>query len=392
MTFKQLAIDTAVVLGVLALAFILWEFHEAVILFIFSLAIAAAARPYVEALARRGVPSVLALILVYVSSILLLAIIFWAVGGTLLHETQTLTDRMALTYEQMWRDWPQGTQFEQMVIQRLPAPDVLYKIFSPAQPNSAINSVLGFTITSATLFGQVATVLMLSIYWSIDRVHFERLWLSLLPVQSRASARDIWRAIERDFGEYIRSQLLQSLAAGVLLGLGFYFIGLQYPVLLAVFAALVWLIPWLGGVLVVLPVAVVGFSQSLGLGIFATVFVIGVLFLLDFLIQPRFMRRAQFSSLLSILLIIALVEPFGLMGFIVAPPLAAAIELIFRYNLQARPVSTEVKSDEQIKVLRERILQIRQAMANSPEPPEPQMNSLVNRLENLLERADQAIG
>ena len=99
-------------------------------------------------------------------------------------------------------------------------------------------------------------------------------------------------AIERDFGEYVRSELLQSILAGVILGLGLWAMGIQYPILLAIFAALAWLIPWLGGVLAIIPVAIAGFSQSIGLGIFATVFALGVLFFLDFLIEPRFIAQA----------------------------------------------------------------------------------------------------
>lgn len=391
MTLKQLAINAAVVLGTLTLAFLIWEFREAVIVFVFSLAIAAAARPYVESLSNRGLPSTVALVLVYVLFVVIVIGIFVLAGNSLITEIQHLTDNLAKTYDAIWTNWPKGTDFQKLIVQRLPPPADLYKSFSPEQSGSTISGLLGFTITSATLIGQILTIFVLSIYWSIDRVHFERLWLSLLKVESRARSRDIWRAIERDFGSYVRSEVLQSILAGVLLGLGLWAMGIQYPSLLAMFAALAWLIPWLGGVLAILPVALVGFSQSMGLGIFATIFAIGILVLLDFLIEPRFLRKRQFSSLLSILLIIALIEPFGLMGFIVAPPLAAALELIFRYNLSAKPVPTSTQSAEQVTELRARILQLRQTIANHPEPPEPQTLSILARLEELVKRTDQEL-
>jgi predicted PurR-regulated permease PerM len=391
MSLKQIALNTAIVLGILTLAFLLWEFREAVIVFFFSLAVAAAARPYVEALSERGIPSGLAIVLVYLLFIIFLGIVFWAVGSPLVNEIQRLLDSLTRTYDQIMSTWPKGSQLQQMIVQQLPPLADLLKFFSPERASAIAQGALGFTLSSVALLAEVFTVLMLSIYWSIDRVHFERLWLSLLPVESRASARDIWRAIERDFGAYVRSEVLQSILAGILLGLGLWAMGVQYPTLLAVFGALVWLVPWLGGALAVLPVALTGLSQGLGIGIIATIFAIAVLILLEFVIEPRFIRRKQFSSLLSTLLIIALAAPFGLLGFFIAPPLAAAIELIFRYNLRTRPLPEEVKSVEEISVLRTRLAHIRETVARLPDPPEPQTLSLLERLDDLVNRSDKAI-
>jgi predicted PurR-regulated permease PerM len=391
MSIKRIAINTAIVLGTLSVLFLIWEFREAVILFGFSLAIAAAARPYVELMADRGIPSALAIVIVYLVFIVSLVALLWAVGSSITHELQQLFDQFTLTYEQMWSMWPKGSQVEKLIIQQLPPPDTLYKSFSPERTGPMLNSLLGITMSWATLLGQFFTILMLGIYWSADRVHFERLWLSVLPVESRARSRDVWRDIERDFGGYVRSELLQSILAGVLLGFGLWAMGVHYPTLLAVFAALAWLIPWLGGVLVLLPVGLTAFSQSWVLGAGATAYAIGVLFFLEFVIQPRIIRRRQFSSLLSILLIIALAEPYGLLGFIVAPPLAAAIELIFRYNLQSRPQTQEARDQKQVSELHARIDRLRQVAEKNAENIEPQTLNLLSRLETLVDKADDVI-
>ncbi len=393
MTLKQLAIHTVVVISTLAITFLVWEFREAVILFIFSLAAAAAARPYVEALLNRGVPRALAIVLVYFLFLALLVAIFWSVSPSLITDFQRLSNNLAAAYDRIWNSWPTGSQVQQWLIQQLPAPADLYKNFSPQRASSMLNSLLGVTSTSVTLLGQFFTVLMLSIYWSIDRVHFERLWLSLLPVDSRARARDIWRNIEHDFGAYMRSEILQSIIAGLLLGIGLRAMGVNYPVLLALFAALAWLIPWFGGLLALLPIVLTALIQSLGLGIFAAVYSLAILFFLEFWLEPRFIRRRQkrFNPLLTILLIIALIQPYGLLGFLAAPPLAAAIELIFRYNMQAKPLPESLKSAEQISVLRGRILQIRDLMTRASEPPEPAILNLIDRLETLVVQADQTL-
>ena len=392
MNARKIAITAAVIFGTVAFVYLLFVFRQALVLFVFSLGIAAAARPFVDRLALRGVPRTRALILVYTLFVGGFALLLFAVGASLLREIQQLTDSLASLYDHIYMEWPQGTDLQQTVVAQLPAPSELYESFSVEQQNSALQGLLGFTATSANFLTQVVTILILSIYWSIDRVHFERLWLSLLPVESRAHSRNVWRNIERDFGSYARSEMLQSILAGLLLGVGLWLMGIRYPTLLALFAALAWLIPYLGGVLAIVPVTLTALvSQGPGMAIFATAYAVGVLFFLEFYVEVRFIRRQQFSSLLSILLIIAFIEPFGLLGFLVAPPLAAAIELIFRYNLASRQQPAEMESIQRISELRARLLQVREVTESSREPLEPQTLNMLSRLENLVDKADDLL-
>ena len=130
----------------------------------------------------------------------------------------------------------------------LPPADELLTVLAGNHGEQAIRLVLG------TAFGLVSSavdatfVIVLSIYWAVDRVYFERLWLSLLPLRQRVWARKLWRMLESELGAYARSEIAQSLLAGVVLGTGFYLLGMKYPALLAVIAALGWLLPWLGAI------------------------------------------------------------------------------------------------------------------------------------------------
>jgi predicted PurR-regulated permease PerM len=391
MSLKQVAVNTAIVFATLTVVYLLWIFRLAIVLFILSLAVTAATRPYVEFLKTRGLPRGLALILTYLVFIGIIIGLVMLMGGYLAHELQLLADNLARTYDRIWLEWPEGNAFQQAVVQQLPAPARLYESFSPDQQSTALQSLLGITLSSASVIGQFGTILILSIYWGIDQVHFERLWLSVLPVESRARSRDIWRSIEHEFGIYVRSEVIQSFFAGVLLFLGLWAIGIDYPALLALFGALAWIIPWLGGILAVAAVTLAGLSQGILPAAMAAGYAILVLIVLEFFVEPRVSSRRQYSSLLSILLIIALVEPFGLMGFIVAPPLAAAIELVFRYNLRAKSTPMAQQNVERITQLREKALEVREMMAAREEAVSPQTESMIQRLEDLVERAESVL-
>ena len=90
---------------------------------------------------------------------------------------------------------------------------------------------LGSLKTFSRLSGQIAIILILSLYWSADQFRFERLGLSLLPEQHHTKAIHVWRSMEAGVGEYLRSELIQSVLTGLLLWLGFSALGIRYPVL-----------------------------------------------------------------------------------------------------------------------------------------------------------------
>jgi len=72
---------------------------------------------------------------------------------------------------------------------------------SDGQPGQLVlPAVLGFTQGLGGGFSAVLVILLLSLYWSINQIHFERLWLSLLPSGQRKQARGVWRTIEPDLG------------------------------------------------------------------------------------------------------------------------------------------------------------------------------------------------
>ncbi|NTU75884.1 MAG: AI-2E family transporter, partial [Anaerolineaceae bacterium] len=178
--------------------------------------------------------------------------------------------------------------------------------------------------------GQFMVVIFLSIYWSLDKVHFERLWLSLLPPQNRRKAREIWSGIEKGVGSYFRSEMIQSLVVGLLLGFGFWLIGIRYPTILAIIGAVAWLIPYIGPLIAIIPVFVIGITVNLATALIASIFTIVILVLMQMFVEPLFFRRKDYSALLTVLVLILLADMFGLIGFLIAPPLAAAIQILLR--------------------------------------------------------------
>ena len=78
---KRVAQLAAAVVLALVAAALLWEFREAAVLFLLSLAVAAALRPLVDGLVRRRWPRFAAVLCVYALTVGLVFAIVWTVAG-----------------------------------------------------------------------------------------------------------------------------------------------------------------------------------------------------------------------------------------------------------------------------------------------------------------------
>jgi putative permease len=391
---KRLAWFTLLILATLTLALIFWEFRGAVVLFGLSLAVAAAVRPLVDRLAARGVPRGVALLVAYLLCLGGLLALVLILSGPLLTDLQQLTRDLARSYEQLKTQWPTGSPVQQMIANQLPAASDLSTAITGPQGSIVLQAVLGLTMSSLDLLGQLLIVLVLSIYWSADQEHFKRWWLSLLPLQARGRARDVWQNIEVGFGSYLRSQAIQSVFAVLLLGLGYQALGLPYPVALALIGAIGWLIPWVGVLVAVIPAAWVGLSISPMLGVLAAALTIGALAFLEFVVEPRLFKRERFSSLLAVIVLLVLADEYGLIGLLLAPPVAAAIQIfagqMWRVTTRSlvAPPHDPIVSAQPIGMLQTRLALVHTQLAAQPES-RPELNNLADRLEQLIERAAQ---
>jgi predicted PurR-regulated permease PerM len=188
--------------------------------------------------------------------------------------------------------------------------------------------------------------------------------------------------VETGVGEYLRSELIQSVLTGILLWLGFSVLGIRYPTLLAVWGAIVRLIPWFGALIAVLPALFIGIGISSTLGILATLYTVGVLLALKLVMEPRFFPRYKYSSLLIVLFVIALAETFGFIGVVLAPPLAVAVQILFQH-LYPLPELTANEVSEEVAEIRKRLLELRGRFQDSRKR---ESIRLVERLQRLVRR------
>ncbi len=387
MTKQLIRIGTAIMTTLLALA-LLWQFRPVVVYVMFSLALAAAIRPFIERRAGRGLLVRLGVILLYLIALSGLVFLLFLSGRGAIRDSQELVQQLSTQNEWRQPEWLRGNAFQQLLDTWLPPPSELFAAITGDQGQLVLPAVLGFTQGILSLLSGGLAILFFSLYWSTDHIHFERLWLSLLPSAQRTRARDIWRTVESDIGAYIRSEVAQSLLAVLLLGLGYWALGSPYPTLLALIGALAWLIPVVGAALAVIAPLLLGLLTGVPLSLLTVLYTLVVLIILEVWVEPRLSKRRQYNPMLTIIMLIALADVYGLLGVIVAPPLSAACQILWSRLVSHRAVSGAAA---QVEDLKERRAHVWATIGAMEEAPPPQVASSLERLTHLIEKAGPAL-
>jgi predicted PurR-regulated permease PerM len=358
----------------------LWQFRVVLVYVLLSLVIAATFRPISKSESRQNLWTRFLLVMQYLAALVVVGLLLFIVGRFLIHDFQQLAQNLAGQSAWVLPRWLAGGPLAKM----LPTPDNLF-LGITSQPSLALSAVLGFTESIGSVLSGLVIALFLSVYWSINQNHFERLWLSLLQAEQRKHARNVWRTIEAELGAYSRSEIIQSLLAVIALGIGYRLLGSPYPTLLAVTGAIAWLIPVVGGVLALILPLVIGLLNSPQLAILCVLYTVLVLVILQIAVEPRLFKIKQDNPLLTFIILLAMADAFGLLGIIVAPPISVMLQSLWRLMLHEN-VSPETVVH--ISDLRERQAKLQAAIDEMEGPPPPLVVSSMERLTDLLEKAE----
>lgn len=378
---------TAVMITLLALA-LLWQVRVVVVYILLSLALAATVRPLFKRPAGQSFLTRLGLILLYLVALGSFLLLLAASIGAAIQDIQELARQVSA--QDAWRQpaWLQGSALQDLLDSRLPPPSQIFTAMIGAGGEFVLPAVLGLTQGIFGLLSAALIILFLSLYWSLDQNHFERLWLSLLPPGQRSQMRDIWQTVEVDLGIYIRRQTGQAILAALLLGLGYWLLGSPYPALLALLGALALLIPIVGPFLAVIPPLLLGLLSGVGLSLATAVYTLIVIATLTWLIESRLAQRAQVNPILTIIILLALADAYGLPGILFAPPLSAACHILWSRLVIHRAFSAEAL---QVSDLKERQAQVWRVIAAMDESPPPLVANSMERLAALLEKAEPVL-
>jgi putative permease len=389
---KRLAWMAVLVFATVAAVLVLWEFRNIVLLVLAALALSAMTRAPVEFLVRHRVPQGLAMLMISLVSLGVIVGFLLVTGYVLAERLPLAVADFSTAYATTKQELSTGDPMQRAIAQRLPPLEGLDQFRIDGQTTNIMDMLVGVTSSVATIMIQSVLVIFLSLYWSADREGFTRLWLSLLSPAQRTRARTIGYTLETGVGAYIRSEVIQSLLAGLLLALGFWLMGVKYPIPLAWVGALLWLLPRVGAFLAIIPALLIGGLSGPLIAILAVLYLLAVFALMEFFVERRLDLRDQPSAILGLLIAIALIDTLGIVGLLLAPPLTVVVQIFLKEWLNPTPLtSTSLATAElDLASLHKRLAAVREAMRGLDGSLPPQTVNLYERLVQLVSAVEQS--
>jgi predicted PurR-regulated permease PerM len=199
--------------------------------------------------------------------------------------------------------------------------------------------VLG-DIGTGLLNGIVAgvTILTLSIFMVGGAPRWRRAILQAQPPERAAALNRMFDRIGRAVGNYVRGALLQALVAGVTAWIVLLILGVPYPAALALVVFLFDLVPLIGATLGAVLVGIVTLFADFPIDtIVWAIWSVVYQQLENNVIQPRIQARSvQLEPFLVLVSVLFGATLFGVMGAIIAIPVAASIQVALREYLEFR--------------------------------------------------------
>ncbi|UVI28067.1 AI-2E family transporter [Paenibacillus spongiae] len=161
---------------------------------------------------------------------------------------------------------------------------------------------------------------------------FERTVLTYVPRPHRKHAVRLLKDIDNALGSYIRGQFLVCVIVGGLAYIGYFFIGMPYPILLAGVVAITNIIPYLGPFFGAAPALIMASTISLKMMLLVVVVNTLCQILEGNVISPQVVGRTLHMHPLSIIFALLVGgEIAGIVGMILAVPIFAALKVIIQH-------------------------------------------------------------
>jgi predicted PurR-regulated permease PerM len=308
------------------------SFLEAVLApFLIAMMISYILNPVVSLLNQRKVPRTVAVLLIYSVFIASLTVVFMNITPMFIEQVSELNEHM-----------PQLTTKAQSLVdgfnQNQYLPDSIRNGIntSLAKLENGVsewvsNYLSGIGNTINTLF-IVFIVPFLAFYMLKDFQLLEKTALAIVPKTHRKQTVRLLVDIDTALGNYIRGQLLVCLIVGLFAYIGYWLIGMPYPLLLASVVAVFNIIPYLGPFFGAAPALIMASTISLKMVLFVALVNLAVQILEGNVISPQVVGRSlHMHPLMIIFALLVGGEVGGVLGLILAVPFFAVVKVILQH-------------------------------------------------------------
>lgn len=217
--------------------------------------------------------------------------------------------------------------------------------------NSAMEAISGYLSHVVTFLNDfvivVGTVPILLYYMLKEDERIMPSLVRMLPVRYRREGADVIHEIDSMLKGFIAGRMISAVLLAFMSFIGFWLIGLPYPLLLAVVGALFNFIPYFGALLGAIPCVIVAFTVSPSMVVWVILIVVVAQQVEGNLIAPYiYGKTINIHPLTTIILLLVAGDFGGILGMILAIPVYMILKIIV---LKAHKVYFAEKIEELIE-------------------------------------------
>ena len=354
MTPRQTAVNTAVILGVLFMAWMLVQIRGILLLLVLGILFGAAIEPLVHRLRTERLSRAQAILVVYLNLILILFVVGVLLVPSLVTQGRALFDQVPDIMQNV-RDEANRIDSESVRVAIVRTTNQVERRYnelsSPTQGTGVGGGVDGedavrYAISIGGVVVTIITVLIVAFYWLTEKTLIKRAFIHAIPHGGRERVYHAWDEVEKRIGGWARGQLTLMLIIGVLSTIAYGAMGLDFWLALGLIAGITEAIPFIGPFLGGGAAVAVALTDSFQKTIIVVVFVILLQQLEGALLVPRVMRNAVGMTPLTVILAVLIGSQLGgPLGAILAIPVGAAVQAIvqevLRRDIDAEDVTPE---------------------------------------------------
>ncbi|MFE4241479.1 AI-2E family transporter [Peribacillus butanolivorans] len=202
-----------------------------------------------------------------------------------------------------------------------------------------------------TIFSAITSVLTVLVitpfilfYFLKDGDKLRPFLLKYIPTEVEPEGNAILKDVDKTLSTYIIGQFIVSIVIGAFMYVGYLIIGLDYALVLALFAMIFTVVPFLGPLISVIPALFIALQQDVGLAVKVLIVLTVVQQAEGHLVTPNIMgKRLNIHPLTIILLLLAAGSIYGFIGILIAIPAYSVVKTIignFRKFYRLRKMNT----------------------------------------------------
>lgn len=338
--YKESQFWLRIVLGILATALfimvhaIYWPVVISLILTFIMMPIRDAVCRVFERLTRRPLPIDIAILLSFVVLIFILGTMTNIILKPLLVQVNLLTANFNEIVAQM-ADLVFQLENEQT---QLYIPDHVKTIINDAFVKASNYGVEGVSNLIRSVFYIAGTVVeffvvpFITFYFMKDGDRLVQAFVRIFPGSYQGQMTVAFHEVQHVLSRYIRGQIIMSCIIATVTFLGMWILGVPYPMVIGVLAAITEWIPIIGPIVGAIPAILLGATVDISLAVKVLIFYVIVQQIDSHLIMPQVMGAV--ISIHPVVIIIAILiggTLFGVAGMILTVPLTAVLQIVCKH-------------------------------------------------------------